>query len=141
MGSPRQPEERLIPDALRDDLKQEFLVDVEKEAADIELQGITGLRPVVRHAPHVLLKALHRPVRPLARTAGIGVMEKDRLPDAFQDIHQHMMDDSVAEIRRENFPELGLLDDETDRTGGMVGRRRTRSVGRAARQSVRACVW
>jgi hypothetical protein len=48
-------------------------------------------------------------------------MEKDRLPDSFEDIDQHVMHHAVSEIRREDFPEFRLLDDETDRTRRMVG--------------------
>jgi hypothetical protein len=48
-------------------------------------------------------------------------MKKERLPHALQDIDQQVMDDPVAEIRREDFSKLRLLHDETDRTGGMVG--------------------
>lgn len=94
---------------------------MEKEAPDIELQGKTGLRAVVRDAPHKLLQPMHRAVRPLALPAGIGVMEKDRLPHPLQHLDQHVMDDAVAEIRREDFPKLRLFNHETDRTRGMVG--------------------
>ena len=48
-------------------------------------------------------------------------MEKDRLPDPFEDIDQHVMHHTVAEIRREDFSEFWALDHETDRTRGMVG--------------------
>ena len=34
---------------------------------------------------------------------------------------QHVMHHPAAKICREDLPELGLLDDETDRTRGMVG--------------------
>src|SRR5574341_1244058 len=32
-----------------------------------------------------------------------------------------MMDHAIAEVGREDLPKLGLFDDETDRTRGMVG--------------------
>ena len=94
---------------------------MEKEAADIQVQRRAGLRAVVRDAPHKLLQPMHRPMRPLARPAGIGVVKKDRLPDSFEDIDQHMVHHAVSEIRREDLPKLGLFHHETDRTRGMVG--------------------
>lgn len=52
---PRQPQQRLIPNAPGQNLKQDLLVDVEKEPADIQVQRKAGRRPVVRDASHALL--------------------------------------------------------------------------------------
>lgn len=61
-----------------------LLVDVGEEPADIQLQGIAGSRPVARDPPHELLQPRHRPMGSLARPAGIGVVDEDRLPDSLQ---------------------------------------------------------
>lgn len=60
-------------------------------------------------------------MRAFAGPAGIGVVDEPRLPESFQWRDQHVMDNSIAEIRREDFSELVRLDDETDRTRGMAG--------------------
>ena len=58
---------------------------------------------------------------PLALPAGIGIVKKDGFPDPLQCRDSPMVYHPVSEIRREDFPKLRPLDDETDRTRGMVG--------------------
>jgi hypothetical protein len=61
------------------------------------------------------------PGESLAFPAGIGVMEKDGFPDPLQCLDSHMVHHAVSKIRRAVFQKLRLLDDETDRTRGLVG--------------------
>ncbi len=118
---PGQPPERVMPNMLVDELKQNLFVDIEKEALNIQLQGIARPHAIVRHAPHKGLQALHRAVRPLALPAGIGVMNEPLLPVTLQGSHQDMVDNPVTEIGRKNLPKFGVFQQKTDRTRGMVG--------------------
>jgi hypothetical protein len=68
-----------------------------------------------------LLQAVDAGVNAFAGAAGVGVVDKDRFSGAFQFADQDMMHDAVAEVGGEDFPQLGTVDDKTDRTSGRVG--------------------
>ena len=76
---------------------------------------------VVGRLAEELLQPVNAGVNPLAGAAGVGVMDEDRFPGAFQGIDQHMMHNAVAEVGGEDFPQFGALDDKADGTSGRVG--------------------
>jgi len=103
--------------------EQSRLVDGHEIVAHVQMQreGRTG--GVGRGLPHELLQPGHGFVHPLATTAGIGVVDEDRLPGPLEVIDQHVVHHPVAELRREHLAELGAADKKTDRTGGLVAAR------------------
>jgi len=67
------------------------------------------------HAPQELHQAVARRERPLARPAGKGVVDEERLEDTLLLRHQQVVDDPVAEVRREDLARLRAAGDEADR--------------------------
>jgi hypothetical protein len=48
-------------------------------------------------------------------------MDEERLPYTFKIVHQDMVNDTVAEFRREYLAQLGAFGEKADRTSGAVG--------------------
>lgn len=57
----------------------------------------------------------------LTLAAGVGIMDKNRLIDGFQIIHQDMMDNPVAKISGKDLSHFWFFRKKADRTAGAVG--------------------
>ncbi len=125
---PRQPQRIVVVDFRREQGKQHVLVDGHEVIVDVELQIPSGPGAVAGRLANELPQPIHPRVYALAPATSIGIVDEDRLPNPLQVIHQHMVDHPVAEIRREDFPQLRAFDKKADGTGGGVAAPRQRRL-------------
>jgi len=78
---PGEPEGGLILYLAGYEGEKDLLVDAHEVVLDVKLEITGGLCPVPGHLPYKLLKAPNTPMDPLPLPAGIGVVDKNRLPD------------------------------------------------------------
>ncbi len=100
--------------------EQNLFINAHEVIFDIKLEIPGTAAAVGSDLADKSAEAVHALVNPLAFTAGIRVMDENRLPDSFQIIHQDMVNNAVTKICCKNFPEFGFFAEKADRTAGAI---------------------
>jgi len=116
-----EPERLGILKFFTDQGEQNLLVHTHEVIFDIKLEIQSPSAAVGSCLADEFPQASHTLVNPLAFAAGVGAVDKDRLPDGLKVIDQNMMDNPVTEISGKDFPQFRFFAKKADRTAGAVG--------------------
>ncbi len=106
--------------AVEGDVQQPAPVDVREISPDVELEHITGLRPVKALLPDVAFQPADAEMGTAPADAAVGVGDEGALQHLVRVVVIQVMDDPVPELRGEHLPPLRVADDEAGGRPGMI---------------------
>ncbi len=117
---PGEPESVAIINLRGQQPKQNVLIDGHEVVSNIKLKIPGGPSAIGGSLAQEPLQPFYSGMHAFTLAAGVGVVDEDRLPDAFQIIHQNMMHHPITEVGGEYLAQLGAGGKKADRTGRAV---------------------